>query len=223
LATSKKEYADKRLAFFEASANAWMQTAMELDRSLLTLSVAGLGLLITLLTTHSGPNPKWLVIFYIISIVCFALCTLAVLAVFHQNKAVILEVLNLQEADQEGPAQGPAQQIAGRLDWVVRITFLVGALSLAVVAIALALQSRGESCMSDKKTPRVVIAADSFNGILNLSPDRVSKSLNGLANLAPKPSGKPTGSASQPKPSSNGGATAGSQGSKTTGQSGKPK
>ena len=45
------EFQKKQIEYYASCVNAWFNTKLERDRSLLTLSAGGIGLLITLLTT----------------------------------------------------------------------------------------------------------------------------------------------------------------------------
>ncbi|WDT74288.1 MAG: hypothetical protein MPW16_13610 [Candidatus Manganitrophus sp.] len=51
ISSEENDYKAKELAFYEATVNAWITTKFEKDKHLLTLSLAAIGLLITLLTT----------------------------------------------------------------------------------------------------------------------------------------------------------------------------
>lgn len=185
--TTQRELSSRRLAYYEANLNAWIQSALELDRSLLTLSVAGLGLLVTLLTTHNGPNATWLIVVYMSAIACLFLCVVAVLWVFHQNRAVAVEAIKNADRAPGDAITSKASVVAGRLDWVIRIFFAFGALLVAIIAVALVIQSPEEKSMGKEKGPNVVISMDSFNGVSVLAPQSVIKSLSNIHDLAPEP------------------------------------
>lgn len=54
---------DKEVAFYGAVVNAWISTRMEFDKSLMAVSLAGIGLIVTLLTTAGVPSALALGIF----------------------------------------------------------------------------------------------------------------------------------------------------------------
>lgn len=83
----------KEVAFYSASVNAWLSTALELDKNLLGLSAAGIGLLTTLVTTSSNSTcPK--VIFYLLSNISFLACIIIVLLIFHKNRSYIAKIID---------------------------------------------------------------------------------------------------------------------------------
>ncbi|MFT0635166.1 hypothetical protein ACMFY5_24075, partial [Pseudomonas sihuiensis] len=63
----------KEVEFYSANLNAWFNTRFEHDKSLLTLSAGGVGLLITLISTVGVRSIETLIL-YIFSLFCFILC-----------------------------------------------------------------------------------------------------------------------------------------------------
>src|SRR5882672_4247530 len=93
--TEPEIHQQKEIEFYAAAVNAWLGTSLEHDRSLITLSAGGIGLLITLLSTvglHSAES----LILYVVALIAFICCLTAVLLVFKRNRA------HLQEAIQGG-------------------------------------------------------------------------------------------------------------------------
>src|SRR4051812_12163082 len=62
----------KQVAFYGAVVTAWVETAMEKDKTLLSLSTGGIGLLVTLLTTV-GPSSNDELWWYAAAGTCFVL------------------------------------------------------------------------------------------------------------------------------------------------------
>lgn len=85
---SESNKSQKELAFYSAAVDAWVATRFELDRQLLTLSVAGIGVLVTLLTT-AGACGLLQGILYAIALGGFLLCTVTVLVIFRLNSTYL--------------------------------------------------------------------------------------------------------------------------------------
>lgn len=60
----QRELEGKNIAYYSVLVNAWIQTRMERDKTLVTLSAAAVGLLVTLLTTV-GINKEWIILLYL--------------------------------------------------------------------------------------------------------------------------------------------------------------
>jgi hypothetical protein len=88
----------KDVEFHSQSINAWYASALEYDRSLLTLSTGATGLLITLLTTKEITSLQILIL-CIIALLCFIGAIVVLLAIFRRNQKHILKVLNGQDDD----------------------------------------------------------------------------------------------------------------------------
>jgi hypothetical protein len=65
---NKEEERLKKVEYYAATVNAWYNSTLEHDKSLLTLSAGGIGILITILTAV-GISYRYEIIFYFISIV----------------------------------------------------------------------------------------------------------------------------------------------------------
>ena len=88
----------KDVEFHSQSVNAWYASALEYDRSMLTLSTGATGLLVTLATTKEITSQGILVL-YISALVCFVGAIVALLSIFRRNQRHILKVLNGGEDD----------------------------------------------------------------------------------------------------------------------------
>jgi len=69
--TSATPDEQKDVAFYSAAVTAWFATALELDKSILTLAAGGVGLHVTLLTTVGVRSAEGLVL-YISALASFA-------------------------------------------------------------------------------------------------------------------------------------------------------
>ena len=173
----------KEVGYYGAAVTAWFTTSLEYDKSLLTLSAAGIGLHLTLLTTVGLRSAEGLVL-YIGAILCFTAALLTVLRVFRLNQKHIEDIVSSR-------VNGPDPFLA-KLDHLAIISFSAGVVFTAIVAISAAIHSYSESekIMTDKQKPtRAVPTLDSVNGAAKLQPTKsVGKSFNGAAALQPSAS-----------------------------------
>ena len=79
-------------AFYATALGAWVETRMELDRSILTLSGAGVGLLVTLLTTIGSETPLQHGL-YAAALLGFLLAMTFALIIFGRNATYLESVL----------------------------------------------------------------------------------------------------------------------------------
>jgi len=171
----------KDIEHYSASVNAWFNTALEHDKSILTLSAAGIGLLVTLLTTTGLASAEALVL-YIMAILSFMLAIGCVLCVFERNKVHIEQVIS-------GVSKS-ADAALSMLDRCALFAFGAGVIFSVVIGISAGVNSysKGRATMADQpKVPENLTASnESFNMLANLKPQSdVGKSFNNLANLKP--------------------------------------
>lgn len=197
----------KEVEYYASSTNAWFNTSLEHDKSVLTLAGGGIGLLITLLTTVGLSSEEALVL-YVGAIASFLIALVSVLIVFRRNRTYIEQVLMGQA--------GATDPILARADSIAMWAFGVGVVFTAVIGIATAIHSytSKEKSMANEptKTPQTVPLRESFNGATNLRPTidsfnraaNLQRSFNGASNLQPQPiasTAAPTASATTPPPS----------------------
>jgi hypothetical protein len=192
----KEPAEEKEAAWYAAALDAWYGTRLEHDKSLLTLSAGGIGLLITLESAVGIPSLPAL-IFASLAILAFIACLVAVLLIFKGNSDHLEDVVNA------------SKEHSSRLAFLDRLaiyTFIVGVILSCFVGFAGAVHSVEIRAinMTEKKTD-VFFAADSVNGVHKMKPiDKLSKSFNGVANMAPGAKGaaeSQAGSAQPAKPS----------------------
>lgn len=165
----------EELEFYSASVNAWYSSALEHDKSLLTLSAGGIGLLITLLSTV-GLKSYCALMLCALAILCFIVCLISVLKIFNGNRTHIVKLFKGDE-DLDNPD-------LVRLDKIAIWSFILGVVFSALVGVTTAYQqySEKETKMTDSKTNiNKGLAQDSFNGVHNLQ----KKSFNGVQQLKP--------------------------------------
>jgi hypothetical protein len=149
----------------------WLQSRMELDRSLLTLSAAGIGLMVTLLTTIGYATlPQHLA--YVASVLCFVGVVIAALVIFRRNAAYCERVAKGDRFNDEW---------LSRLDHAAIVLFVVGVGAALYVGGSIngSRHPLSGGTMGKDDTKQGVAAPDS------------GRSLNGLGNLGKKPAPEP--------------------------------
>jgi hypothetical protein len=120
--------AEKEVEFYAAGVNAWLNTRLELDKGLLSLSAAGIGLLVTLLPTGAGRSVE-LFVLYILALLAFLTCIGSILLVLKHNASHIERVIAGQEAE---------SLLLMLLDKVAAISFFVGTVFSTAIGICVA-------------------------------------------------------------------------------------
>jgi hypothetical protein len=169
---------DMDAAFYAARVTAWFGTRLEHDKSLLTLSAGGIGLLITLLSTTGLKSIESLLL-YILALTSFVGCLGCVLWIFKRN-AIHLEKVNLGHGDQD-----PVLTI---LDTVAIASFGLGVLLSSVVGIAAGIHSfqKQEISMSIEDKGNRQTFSDSFDRVTNMQPQApLKRSFNNAASMKP--------------------------------------
>lgn len=107
----------KQVSFYSHKVSAFLSTRMELDKSLLTLSVAGLGFLLGFMKLESNNNYIYFGVF-LIAAIAFFFCILSVITIFQENSRHIIEITNSDSKT--------SQKRLKYLDNVAKNCFLIG-------------------------------------------------------------------------------------------------
>ena len=187
----------KDVEYYAAQANAWFQSSLERDKSLLSLSTAGIGVLIALLTRDGTRTPIEAVLF-ILALLAFTVCALVILAIFSKNQAHL-------EAEIHKTTNGVESHLK-MLDKTALFSFGAGlSLSLVIGIFAAISSTHGESKMANKDINLADILKAAENGRLIESyvnssriapPVDETKSFAGSGRVAP-----PEPAQQQPAPS----------------------
>jgi hypothetical protein len=86
----------KEVAYYSALVQAWIQTRMEMDKTLVILSSGGIGLLVTLLTTI-GIEYQWELIPYAGAFVGFLITITLCIIIFKSNSVYIEKELSSED------------------------------------------------------------------------------------------------------------------------------
>lgn len=173
---------EKEVEYYAAKANAWFNTKLEYDKSLLVLSAGAIGLLVTLLTTV-GVNSFALLFVFFAATISFVVCLVAVLAIFKCNAKHLEELIAGKRTN---------DPVLGFLDSLSISSFIIGIVLASVIGLATATTEvlKKEVIVSKEKETNQskVPLRGSFNGATNIAPqttDTAKKSFNGAQNVAP--------------------------------------
>lgn len=186
----------KKVAFYGSMVEAWIATRMEKDRTLLTLSVGGVGLLATLLTTV-GASSRCELLLYGLAGASFIGAAICAISIFEGNARHLREVIT-KNVSGDDPS-------LVRRDTILFLLFLAGVVFTAFVGASAGLARLGQS-----ENPTQKGAADMAEKQAIQMPD-TTRSLTGAGDLRP---GNQSGSGGTPQPGSSetGGGQTGQQG-----------
>ena len=148
---------------YSAAQNAWYNTHIEYDKSILTLATAGLGFVIALLNTFGVSSTEGLVL-NMLAILSFVVSMAAILIIFKKNGEYLRKKLLPQEQSNECSSHDMFLSV---LDTTAAISFALGVVFSATLAVSVALNSYNqtkEKVMTEKNKQQATMAHDSFNG-----------------------------------------------------------
>lgn len=180
----KEEKLQKEVQYYSAITNAWLNTKLEKDKSLLTLSCGGVGFLVTLLTTI-GVKSSSVFLLYCIAIASFVVSIISVVFIFEYNAKHLEKVL------EEKTEYGYLLRI---LDRIVIYSFFLGIILSFIIGILSGLESlqkggiinmgKNDEVKKTIKTVRDVTGNKSHEYVEKRGS--VNESFDGIFNLKPK-------------------------------------
>lgn len=179
---ASRELEGKNIAHYSVLLSAWIQTKMERDKTLVTLSSGAIGLLITILTTVGAEN-YWMIFLFIISICAFITTIWSSLVIYQLNSKHLEDALRGSSETSTELEKYDKRSIRA---------FVVGAIAAMLIGafsayINLIKKENKNMANQDKNTSKVVAVNDSFNGVSQLNPEAISqRSVNGVTSLSPQ-------------------------------------
>lgn len=175
--TTEEIVAQKEVEFYASNLDAWFNTSLEFDKSILALSAGGIGLLVTLLTTI-GLSSVCVLFLYGFAILAFLVALASVLFVFRRNRTYIENVVTGKSAESDCCLVLADKIASAAFGAAVTLTAFIG------VATAITSYTSKEQLMG--KDQKITVGNESFNGAAKLQPNvDFTKSFNGAANLKP--------------------------------------
>lgn len=154
----------KEVEFYSQSVAGWLNSALERDKSLLTLSSAGIGVLVSMMQTAIDSVCSLLL--YVTAVIAFMISLISVLMIFTRNKKHILDVLN---------GQPDGDDFLNILDSTANFSFFIAMLLSAMLGISSAVTTyldKGNTMANENpnKSTQLLMANDSVNGLGNVKP-----------------------------------------------------
>lgn len=125
---SERIYRDKDLVFYGSLVNAWVTTKMERDKTLVVLSSAGFGLVVTVLCAADGLGCLEYS-FASVSLLSFLVCFVVCVWVFDKNGTYIESIINGESSDD-------TTKTLKRCDKITMWSFVIGMLAFLMFAIS---------------------------------------------------------------------------------------
>ena len=168
----------EEVAYYSARITAWFNTKFERDKSLLTLSAGGIGILVTMISTTGIKSVEGLML-YIFALVFFMICLSAVLWIFNANATHLEQVHNQAEQTNE--------KLLNSLDLVAIISFGFAVLLSSLIGISIAIHSLNNQENNMTKETKNNKLNESVVDIKNMSPIVYiqQNSLNGVSVMKP--------------------------------------
>ena len=177
-----RELEGKNIAHYSVLLSAWIQTKMERDKTLVTLSSGAIGLLITILTT-AGVENCWMIFLFIISIFAFITTIWSSLEIYQLNSKHLEDALR-------GSSETSTE--LEKYDKLSVRAFVIGTIAAMLIGafsayINLTKKENKNMANQDKNTSKVIAVNDSFKGIGQFNPEAVSqRSVDGVTNFSPQ-------------------------------------
>lgn len=167
---NQRELEGKNIAHYSTLLSAWIHTKMERDKTLVTISSAGIGLLVTILTT-CGVSSLYLLILFLGAFIGFGLCIWTSLCIYQLNSTHLENELRSVNVDLKLEIYDKRSLRA----------FLLGVICICIIGLFsayLTFNIEEASIMIGKETATKETSSaikKSLNGISNLKPENTQK------------------------------------------------
>ena len=187
-----RELEGKNVVHYQVLLSAWIESRMEQDKTIITLSAGAIALLVTIITTV-GIKGFWQYLFATTAFAGFITAICSCLPIYQLNAKHLEE--NLRSESTENTSN-----LLKKLDKITIRSFYTGIVCFVLMALFVSFQKTGGLTMAEKKQgapKKVEKIQESVSGIKKLSPQEIEigKSLEGINNLSPQ-NLKPSSSAS---------------------------
>lgn len=178
------EAIQKRVAFYASLVNAWIQTRMEVDKTLIVISSAGIGFLITLLNNKGFVSTTGFIV-YLSAFFSFFVVIILCIVILQRNSSYILTLLN--NPDAKDPYLGVIDHVAKFFFALALIFTLIIGISIGVDQLHKSKNSKGDQKMTESKAKEILKKVEeSLKGVDKLDSSKIeTESLDGLGDLNP--------------------------------------
>ncbi|MDP3041494.1 MAG: hypothetical protein Q8N62_01985 [Candidatus Omnitrophota bacterium] len=174
-----KELEGKNIANYQVLLSAWIQTRMERDKAVVTVSAVAIGLLVTLLTTV-GVYGFWQRLLTIGAFLGFLGAIWISLTIYELNAN------HIEYSLRGGNDKDPKLE---KCDKLSKIFFSLGIICMMLLGLIATFTNKGgDMAKEGKKSNAEQKLKESINGVQKLSPTQleIGKSLSGIGNLSPQ-------------------------------------
>ncbi len=152
--TEAKTVEMKKSAYYAATYDAFMATIFEADKSILTVSAGGVGLLVTLLTAFQVQS-VWQIIVYLLALICFVISIVASIFIFKRNKVVLISML--MDKEQE-------DSVLKLLDYLNISSCIMGILLTIYIGLSTGIQKLHMKSDTDLDKTAKTVQIETMNG-----------------------------------------------------------
>jgi len=184
-----KDESPKEVAYYSALVQAWITTRLDQDKTIITLSSAGIGLIVTLLTTVSSINFA-AIILYILSTFGFSVAIISSTTILGKNSKYLEQVIKGKRG---------SDPYLRYWDAARNIGFYAGIVFLIMIGIMSGVNNLKDKEVNKMVTDRIEKIVTSIEKITTGSDDCL-RSLDGIGEIAP--SEQSTGSSNESNNSS---------------------
>ena len=157
---------------------------MERDKTLVTLSAAAIGLLVTILTTV-GVKHSWEVLLYAFAVISFLITIWSSLTIYQLNSEHLEEAIKGSSAKDPRLEKYDKQSVRAFIIGSMA-TLLIGVSSASYELINLKVNKMTNQQKSSSNSGKPATLRESLDGVTKLSPNLEKKSLDGITNLKPQ-------------------------------------
>ena len=174
-----RELEGKNIAHYSILLSAWIETKMERDKTLVTLSAAAIGLLVTILTTV-GAKHFWEIPLFAFAVISFLVTIWSSLTIYQLNSE------HLEEAIRGSSVKDPRLE---KYDKRSVRAFIIGSVATLLIGVSSAsyeLINPKVNKMTSDNSGKSIILRESIDGVTKLKPSLEKKSFDGITNLNPQ-------------------------------------
>ena len=173
---TNNEKSQKKVAYYSALVNAWIQTKMEVDKTLIIISSAGIGFLITIISKLDINNVTELII-YLSAFISFFIVIITCVEVFRKNAVYIKNIIDEKDDNHK------------RLDtysFVAKLFFTLALIFILILGINIGVKQLKKGGMEMEEKKGKLVTNEGLGGLHKLKPEvTVKKGLGGLGDLSP--------------------------------------
>ena len=173
---TNNEKSQKKVAYYSALVNAWIQTKMEVDKPLIIISSAGIGFLITIISKLDINNVTELII-YLSAFISFFIVIITCVEVFRKNAVYIKNIIDEKDDNHKS---------LDTYSFVAKLFFTLALIFILILGINIGVKQLKKGGMEMEEKKGKLVTNEGLGGLHKLKPEvTVKKGLGGLGDLSP--------------------------------------